>query len=122
MPSRRHLAIVLLLAAMTLSQPAAAAAGDWLGWRKKATEPQSNSQPAHSRRPAVPYTPRPIVVASPPGPYRSPAYAGKYPWYGYGFGVPTYQWGYCGSTFRPVEICHFGYYDDYSQFGYRRGY
>ena len=63
------------------------------------------------------------MVGATPGPYRSPAYAnGNCPWYGYGFGVPTYQWGYCGSTYRPVSICHHGFYDTFSQFGYERGY
>ena len=34
----------------------------------------------------------------PPGPYRYPEYnTGHSPWYGYGFGVPTYQWGYFGA-------------------------
>ena len=110
---RCRFAIVFLSAAMTLSQPAAATALEWFGWAKK---PKPAVQPAPCNQP-------PIVVAATPGPYRWPAYAnGNYPWYGYGFGVPTYQWGYCGSTFRPVEFCHFGYYDNYSQVGYRWGY
>jgi hypothetical protein len=114
--SSRPLAIVALLAAITLSQPATAAAGDWFGWLWG--RPKPAAQPA-------PYTPQPIVVAAPPGPYRHPAYAnanGLYPWYGYGFGVPTYQWGYCGSTFRPIQICHYGYYNTFTQWGYERGY
>ncbi len=109
----RRFALVFLLAAMTLGQPAAARAGDLLAWFRK---PQPAAQPAPCNQP-------PITVAAPPGPYRWPAYAnGNYPWYGYGFGVPTYQWGYCGSTFRPVTVCHHGYYGDFSQFGYRWGY
>jgi hypothetical protein len=111
--SSRRLLVVLILAAVTLSLPAAATAGDWFACFRR---PQPGAAKA-------PYTPPPVVVGAPPGPYRCPAYAnGNYPWYGYGFGVPTYQWGYCGSTFRPVEFCHFGYYNQYSQVGYQRGY
>lgn len=58
-----------------------------------------------------------------PGPQRYPVYAsGNYPWYGYGFGVPTYNWGYFGVHYRPSNHVHTGYYDDYYQWGYRRGY
>jgi hypothetical protein len=58
-----------------------------------------------------------------PGPQRYPAYAdGNYPWYGYGFGVPTYNWGYFGVHYRPMNLVHVGYYGDYYQWGYRRGY
>ncbi len=59
----------------------------------------------------------------PPGPQRYPVYAsGNYPWYGYGFGVPTYNWGYFGVHYRPSNYVHTGYYEDYYQWGYRRGY
>jgi len=59
----------------------------------------------------------------PPGPYRYPEYStGHSPWYGYGFGVPTYQWGYFGARYRPACVSHKGYYGDYTQWGYRRGY
>ncbi len=113
MSNRRLLAVAFFLIAMTLSQPAAAIEGNWFGWLKR--------PPAAA--PNAPCNPAPIVVASTPGPYRAPAYAnGCCPWYGYGFGVPTYQWGYCGSTYRPVCICHFGYYNTYTQWGYERGY
>jgi hypothetical protein len=112
--SSRLLPSVFLLAAVTLSQPATAAAGDWLSLLRR---------PDHAATPPAPYNPQPIVVGSPPGPYRCPCYAnGNAPWYGYGFGVPTYQWGYCGATYRPVCICHFGFYNTYTQWGYERGY
>jgi len=62
-------------------------------------------------------------VAAPPGPHRYPEYnAAAAPWYGYGFGVPTYNWGYFGATYRPAAVCHHGYYGDFTQWGYRRGY
>ena len=93
MSNRRVFAIVFCLIAMTLSQPAAAIEGNGLDGRRR--------PPAAAPNAAV-HAP-PIVVASPPGPYRAPAYDGCCPWYGYGFGVPTYQWGYCGSTYRPVS-------------------
>ncbi len=58
-----------------------------------------------------------------PGPQRYPVYAsGNYPWYGYGFGVPTYNWGYFGVHYRPYNCVHEGYYGQYYQWGYRRGY
>ena len=64
-----------------------------------------------------------MVVGSPPGPYRHRAYAsGNYPWYGYGFGVPTYNWGISAHSYHPASIWHHGYYDDFTQWGYRRGY
>jgi len=62
-------------------------------------------------------------VAAPPGPHRYPEYnAAAAPWYGYGFGVPTYNWGYFGATYRPAAVSHHGYYGDFTQWGYRRGY
>ena len=58
-----------------------------------------------------------------PGPHRYPEYnTGNYPWYGYGFGVPTYNWGYFGANYRPTAVSHKGYYGHYTQWGYRRGY
>jgi len=57
-----------------------------------------------------------------PGPHRYPEYNQSSPWYGYGFGVPTYSWGYFGATYRPAVITHRGYYGDFYQWGYRRGY
>lgn len=58
-----------------------------------------------------------------PGPQRYPVYAaGNYPWYGYGFGVPTYNWGYFGVLYRPAKNAHTGYSGDYYQWGYRQGY
>ena len=62
-------------------------------------------------------------VAAPPGPHRYPGYnAATAPWYGYGFGVPTYNWGYFGATHRPASVCHRGYYGDFTQWGSRQGY
>ena len=109
----RRVAVRLLIVALALSQPAPVAGLEWLGLKKHAA-------PA---APPAPYNPPPVVVAPPPGPYRHPAYAsGNCPWYGYGFGVPTYSWGYFGATYRPASIWHHGYYDDFTQWGYRRGY
>jgi hypothetical protein len=62
-------------------------------------------------------------VAAPPGPHRYPEYnAAQAPWYGYGFGVPTYNWGYFGARYRHASLSHKGYYGDFTQWGYRRGY
>jgi len=58
-----------------------------------------------------------------PGPHRYPEYnTGNYPWYGYGFGVPTYNWGYFGARYRPAIVSHKGYYGRQTQWGYRTGY
>ena len=62
------------------------------------------------------------IVAAPPGPHRYGEYNVCCPWYGYGFGVPTYQWGYFGATYRGACVCHKGYYGTFSQWGYRWGY
>lgn len=43
-------------------------------------------------------------------------------WYGYGFGVPTYNWGSFGVRYRPHSSSHHGYHNDYTQWGFRRGY
>ena len=122
---RCRFALVLLLAAMTLGQPAAATAGDWFGLRKKAKPtPQSTSQPGPQQAAqTVPYTPRPNTVAAPPGPIvirrtptaciRGTATASACPRIPGAISAPP--------TARPF-LCHFGYYGDFSQFGYRRGY
>ncbi len=89
-------------------------AGDWLA-RLKGLSP-------HHQPPYWLGNPK-QTVAAPPGPYRYPEYdAASGPWYGYGFGVPTYNWGYFGARYRPASICHRGYYGDFTQWGYRRGY
>ncbi|OHB67869.1 MAG: hypothetical protein A2V70_03280 [Planctomycetes bacterium RBG_13_63_9] len=98
-----------LLAGVLL--PAPAPAGDLLGWLKG-----SDCKPPY-------YQGNPKqVVAAPPGPHRYAEYNAYCPWYGYGFGVPTYNWGYFGAQYRPACVCHKGYYGDLSQWSYRRGY
>lgn len=62
------------------------------------------------------------ITAGTPGPQRLPQYQHSAPWYGYGFGVPTYQWGSFGARYRPTRSCFTGYYGDYVQWGCRRGY
>lgn len=60
-------------------------------------------------------------VASPtqgPAPTQGPCT----PWYGYGMGVPTYSYGWFGATYRPVKVSHTGYYGNFYQWGYRRGF
>ena len=60
-------------------------------------------------------------VASPtqgPAPTQGPGT----PWYGYGMGVPTYSYGWFGATYRPARVSHTGYYGDFYQWGYRRGF
>ena len=76
---------------------------------------------AHRRLPDYWGNPQGVSVG-PPGPHRYPEYNVSYPWYGYGFGVPTYRWGYFGVRYRPGYVCHKGYHDDFTQWGYRSGY
>ncbi len=74
--------------------------------------------------PAPDYQGNPHTISlGTPGPHRYPEYnTGNYPWYGYGFGVPTYQWGHFGVRYRSATVNHKGYYGTYTQWGYRRGY
>ena len=63
------------------------------------------------------------ISFGPPGPHRySPYESGNPPWYGYGLGVPTYNWGYFGVPYRPFSVSHKGYYGEFQQWSYRRGY
>ena len=44
-------------------------------------------------------------------------------WYGYGFPVETYRWGWFGAQrYYPRVVWHRGYYGDCCRWGYRRGY
>lgn len=109
---RFRLTVFLLFLAMTilLGRPAASAdlRTTFRSWLKP--KPPYNEVPPTG------------VSVGPPNPYR---YTGGNPckdWYGYGFGVPTYNWGYFGARYSSVSICHKGYYGDYYQWGYRQGY
>ena len=96
--------------------------GALLGGTASASEPCS-AQWRHPLR-AI-FTPYPEGQSyGPPGPQRYPQYAGgNYPWYGYGFGVPTYSWGYFGVHPHPAGSSGFhGYHDDYYQWSFQRGY
>jgi hypothetical protein len=44
-------------------------------------------------------------------------------WYGYGFPVSTYRWGWFGAAHYYPTVCwHEGYYGDCCRYAYRRGY
>jgi hypothetical protein len=44
-------------------------------------------------------------------------------WYGYGFPVSTFRWGWFGAAhYYPTVFWHDGYYGDCCRYGYRRGY
>lgn len=60
------------------------------------------------------------VAAPNQGP--APTQGPNTPWYGYGMGVPTYDYGWFGATYRPAKVSHTGYYGGTYQWGYRRGY
>ncbi len=110
--SHCRLGVCVSLLVVLLHSPGAVA-GDLFGWKK----------PAAAAVPPAPYNPPSVVAGSPPGPYRYPPLSsGNYPWYGYGFGVPTYNWGYFGAAYHPASIAHHGYYGDYTQWGWRQGY
>ena len=75
----------------------------------------------HGSPPQYLGNPQQMTVA-PPTRHVYPEYNVPGPWYGYGFGVPTYQWGYFGARHRPAVITHHGYYGEFTQWGYRHGY
>ncbi len=113
--SRRVLSVLLGVAVMGLGlmHPAAARAGGPFGLLSR----------AHSGHAVQQQDGLHGVSTGPPGPHRYPEYnTGNYPWYGYGFGVPTYSWGYFGARYRPAAVSHKGYYGHYTQWGYRQGY
>jgi hypothetical protein len=44
-------------------------------------------------------------------------------WYGYGFPVSTFRWGWFGAAhYYPTIFWHDGYYGECCRYGYRRGY
>ena len=44
-------------------------------------------------------------------------------WYGYGFPVQTYRWGWFGAgRYYPRVVWHRGYYDDCCRWAHRHGY
>jgi hypothetical protein len=44
-------------------------------------------------------------------------------WYGYGFPVKTYRWGWFGAArYYPTVLWHRGYYNDSCRWAYRSGY
>ena len=112
----RHLLVIaacgLLLALAPLSRDYVSAADlrtTIRGWLNKPKPPYNQVPPTG-------------VSIGPPNPCR---YTGGQPckeWYGYGFGVPTYNWGYFGARYQSVSVCHKGYYGDHCQWGYRQGY
>ena len=75
----------------------------------------------HARAPQYLGNPQPMTVA-PPTRHVYPEHNVNGPWYGYGFGVPTYPWGYFGAKPRPAVISHHGYHGEFTQWGYRQGY
>jgi hypothetical protein len=48
--------------------------------------------------------------------------SGHAAWYGESMGVPTFNWGYFGVKSRVYSVRHGAYYDDYQEWGTRRGY
>jgi len=100
---------VATASALAIERPSAAPWKHWL--------------PLKHWRPGGPHQ----VSVGPPGPQRYPQYAGgNHPWYGYGFGVPTYNWGYFGAryhgTCQGIFNTYHGYHEDFHQWSCQRGY
>jgi hypothetical protein len=58
-----------------------------------------------------------------PSPQPSPIGRGSRGWYGYGFPVSTYRWGWFGAEhYYPFVWWHEGYYGDCCRYAYRCGY
>jgi len=113
MTRRPVLSILVYLFLLMLSQPTPVAAGNLLEWMRGH---------ARARPPAYLGNPKQVAPSPPvPHPYY-PEHNVHGPWYGYGFGVPTYPWGYFGARYRPAVISHKGYYGNFTQWGYRYGY
>jgi len=47
---------------------------------------------------------------------------GKKPYWGQALGATHYNWGFFGAQRHPQYISHAGYYGEYYQFGYAKGY
>jgi hypothetical protein len=47
---------------------------------------------------------------------------GPHPYWGQALGATYYNWGHFGARQHAQYISHSGYYDNYYQFGYTRGY
>lgn len=109
-PVSRIVLVVALLAGLLAPSLAVAVeqySTPWRFWRRSACQHNPNG-----------------VSVGPPGPQRYPQYAnGNYPWYGYGLGVPTYNWGYFGANGHGTLLTAFrGYHENYWQWSYQRGY
>ncbi len=106
--------VILVGMLCATAAPARAGLGDFLGvaWVKA----NRAAHVTHGVSPGVP------MGTTAPGPHRFGQEQVNSRWYGYGFGVPPYNWGYFGVKYRPWSVSHKGYYGDFSQWGYRRGY
>ena len=61
--------------------------------------------------------------AAAPGSWGRPNIAQPAGWYGYGFAVPSYRWGWFGAErYYPRVVWHRGYYNECCRWGYRHGY
>lgn len=58
-----------------------------------------------------------------PAPRLQPDYAThQHLWHAYGLEAPTFRWGHFGAHSRPTFSVHRGYYGNYKQWTFRRGY
>ena len=90
--------------------PASAAALDLVGWLRG----------DHRSYTAVYLGGGDPGVAAAPGTQAYLRYPLLGPRYGSIPGVPSYNWGYFGAPYRPVNFCHEGYYGECSWWRYRR--
>ena len=104
----RHRLPIVLTAVLLLGllMPASGSAGELLDRLLSGNLFGHSGQPppnAPAVRP-VPFAPPPVNVD------------GRWP--GYGFGTPTYNWGYFGARYRKVHVFHEGYYGDFRHWSY----
>jgi hypothetical protein len=102
---RCRVALLAALIALTVGLVSEAFAGE-LRFRRKATDaPRMNTANGY---PGATSDPMPM-----PGPR---------PYWGQALGATYYNWGYFGTHQHSQYINHTGYYGEYTQFGYARGY
>ena len=66
-----------------------------------------------------------VLHDSYPGPGAAPfplTQPGPHPWYGEAMGAPTYSYGYFGAAPHAERWHHTGYYGDFREGGYSKGY
>jgi hypothetical protein len=103
---RRWSLAILVVVSVAWQTMSLATAQETAGTRKRQMDPQRFS--ASYGYPGTGVDPLPL-----PGPR---------PYWGQALGATYYNWGYFGAHSHAQYITHRGYYNDYAQFGYTKGY